>query len=345
MNPRKRGPILFWFALATMVVALGALAVVDLAGASVAPSAYPATVLGLSAAFLLLGSFFGRAGGLILVGLLAAAATVGATFADHWDPHREVVRPVSAAGVASSYTMGVGETIVDLTDVRDPQSLDGRLITVTGNLGHLEVDVPNDMTVVARTHVTGAGGINAFGRDGGGVDTRLTAVHTAGPHAARLTLDITLHIGGIDVHTEPALRKLTMTDYQTEPLEPFSEPGDAEPGPVTGRPARLASTPSTSCTWSWAWRSPASWSSGLSSRAVPPAPPTCGGCCRSRGWRPVSPGWSRPRRACADRATRAARRAPGSPRCPGPGRSRRSTRSSCGAGLSRIRRTRDGRRR
>ena len=206
VNPRKRGPILFWFALATMVVAVGALAVVDLAGAAVAPSAYPATVLGLSAAFLLLGSFFGRAGGLILVGLMAAAATVGTTFADHWDPHREVVRPVSAAGVANSYTMNVGETVVDLTEVRDPQSLDGRVITVTGGLGHLEVDVPSDMTVVARTHVTGAGGINAFGHDGGGVDTRLTAVHTAGPDAARLTLDITLHIGGIDVHDEPVLR-------------------------------------------------------------------------------------------------------------------------------------------
>jgi predicted membrane protein len=102
--------------------------------------------------------------------------------------------------------MDVGETIVDLTEVRDPQSLDGRVITVTGSLGHLEVDVPADMNVVARTHVTGAGGINAFGRDGGGVDTRLTAVHTAGPDAARLTIDVTLHIGGIDVHAEPVLR-------------------------------------------------------------------------------------------------------------------------------------------
>ena len=42
VNPRKRGPVLFWFALALMAVALGALGVVDLAGAHVAPSAYPA---------------------------------------------------------------------------------------------------------------------------------------------------------------------------------------------------------------------------------------------------------------------------------------------------------------
>ena len=79
VNPRKKGPILFWFALAVMAVAVGVLGVVDLAGASVAPSAYPALMLALTGGFLLLGAFWGRAGGLIVVGLLAAAATAGAT--------------------------------------------------------------------------------------------------------------------------------------------------------------------------------------------------------------------------------------------------------------------------
>src|SRR4029077_20983841 len=79
VNPRRKGPILFWFAAAVMAVGLGVLGVVDLAGASVAPSAYPALVLALSGVFLLIGAFWGRAGGLILVGLLAAGATAGAT--------------------------------------------------------------------------------------------------------------------------------------------------------------------------------------------------------------------------------------------------------------------------
>ena len=100
-NPRKKGPILFWFALAVMAVALGVLGIADLAGADVAPSAYPATVLGLSAAFLLLGTFFGRAGGIILVGLVAAAVTVGTTVADKWDPHSTTVVPTSAAAGAA----------------------------------------------------------------------------------------------------------------------------------------------------------------------------------------------------------------------------------------------------
>ena len=190
-----------------MAVGLGVLGVVDLAGASVAPSAYPALVLALSGVFLLVGAFWGRAGGLILVGLLAAGATAGATIGDQWDPHTTTVVPAQAAEVQSTYSMDVGELVVDLSEVRDPQALNGREITVTGNVGHLDIRVPADVTVVANTHVTGVGGINAFDRDGGGIDTDLTAVHSAGPGAPRLTLDVELHVGGIDVHTEPNFRR------------------------------------------------------------------------------------------------------------------------------------------
>ena len=207
MNPRKKGPILFWFALAVMTVALGILGVVDLAGASVAPSAYPALVLALSGGFLLLGAFWGRAGGLILIGLVAAMVTAGVTFGDQWDPHSTTVVPTDSAQVQSSYSMDVGELVVDLTGVRDPKTLDGREITVDGNVGHLDVQVPDDVTVVAHTHVTGVGGISAFDRKGGGVDTTLTAVHSGGPGAPRIVIDVDLHVGGIDVHAEPNLRR------------------------------------------------------------------------------------------------------------------------------------------
>jgi phage shock protein PspC (stress-responsive transcriptional regulator) len=202
VNPRKKGPILFWFALAVMAVALGGLGIADLAGADVAPSAYPATALGLSAAFLLVGSFFGRAGGIILVGLIAAAVTVGTTVADRWDPHSTTVVPTSSAQVEPLYTMDVGEIRLDLTGVRDPEALDGRTIHLTGNVGHIEVLVPAGVSVVSNNDVTGIGGINAFGRDGGGIDTTVTAAHSAGVGAPHLTIDTDLHIGGIDVHVD-----------------------------------------------------------------------------------------------------------------------------------------------
>jgi phage shock protein PspC (stress-responsive transcriptional regulator) len=202
VNPRKKGPILFWFALAVMTVAVGVLGVVDLAGASVAPSAYPALVLALSGVFLVIGAFWGRAGGIVLVGLLAAAGTAGATIGDRWDPHSTTVTPAVAAELQSSYSMDAGELVLDLSGVSDPRSLDGREISVTGDVGHLDIRVPDDVTVVANTHVTGIGGISAFGRDGGGVDTELTSIHSGGPGAPRLTIDADLHVGQIDVHAD-----------------------------------------------------------------------------------------------------------------------------------------------
>jgi phage shock protein PspC (stress-responsive transcriptional regulator) len=201
VNPRKRGPILFWYALAVMAVALGSLGIANLAGADVAPSAYPATVLGLSAVFLLVGSFFGRAGGIILVGLLAAAVTVGTTIADRWDPHRTTVDPASSSDVRGSYRMDVGDLVLDLSDVSDPQDLDGRTIYVDGRVGHLDIRVPEDVTVVANTRVTGVGGSSVFGQDDGGIDTIVDTTHDAGPGAPRLVIDARLHVGQIDVHT------------------------------------------------------------------------------------------------------------------------------------------------
>jgi phage shock protein PspC (stress-responsive transcriptional regulator) len=201
VNPRRKGPILFWFALAVMAVAVGVLGVVDLAGASVAPSAYPALVLALSGAFLLLGAFWGRAGGIILVGLLAAGATVGATIGDQWDPHREVVRPVSSAAVQSSYHLDAGNLVVDLSHVTDPDALDGRTVHVSGGVGHLDITVPTGVNVVTHASISGPGGINAFGQDSGGVDTAVDTVHRAGPGAPTLTIDADLHIGAIDLAT------------------------------------------------------------------------------------------------------------------------------------------------
>jgi hypothetical protein len=201
VNPRKKGPILFWFALAVMAVAIGVLGVVDLAGANVAPSAYPATVLGVSAVFLLIGAFFGRAGGIILVGLLAYAVTTGATIADRWNVDRTVARPTTIAQVQDSYQMDSGELVVDLGRIA-PQDLDGRTITVTGDIGHLDIRVPHGLNVVAHLDIDGPGGMNVFGQDEGGIGHSMDTTHYVGPNAPTLTIDAELDLGGIDLHTE-----------------------------------------------------------------------------------------------------------------------------------------------
>src|SRR5690606_37492588 len=76
-DPRRRGPILFWFALALIALSLGVLGTVDLAGVAVAPSAYPALAMAISATMLVLGAFWGRAGGILFIALVSAVTTVG----------------------------------------------------------------------------------------------------------------------------------------------------------------------------------------------------------------------------------------------------------------------------
>ena len=58
-NPRKRGPILFFFTLALIALAEGVLGVVDLAGVDVADGAYPALALGVIAVMLVVGLVLG----------------------------------------------------------------------------------------------------------------------------------------------------------------------------------------------------------------------------------------------------------------------------------------------
>src|SRR5690606_37889913 len=98
-DPRRRGPILFWFTLALIALALGVLGTIDLAGVAVADSAYPALAMTTAAAVLVLGSFWGRAGGVILIALVAAFTTLGVTAAEHAGDKEVVHTPASASEV------------------------------------------------------------------------------------------------------------------------------------------------------------------------------------------------------------------------------------------------------
>jgi phage shock protein PspC (stress-responsive transcriptional regulator) len=197
-HPRKRGPILFWFTLALAALGIGVLGIVDLAGAGVADSAYPALVVAICGVMLLVGAFYGRPGGIILVGLVAAIAMAGATAGSRWED-RVVRTPDSAAQVQARYEIGAGELILDLTDVSDLQALDGRTIEVRAGVGSIEVKLPPGVDVEVSANV-GLGDAEVFGdrQDGGGVD--ITGSHDGGVNVPDLHLDIELGLGEIDVN-------------------------------------------------------------------------------------------------------------------------------------------------
>ncbi len=149
--------------MALAALGIGVLGLVDTAGLAVPGSAYPALVLTTIGAMLVVGAFYGRAGGLILAGLVAAVATLGATAGDRVDAAQVDSRPQTAAEVFPSYDLWAGEIVLDLTEVQDLDELDGRTIRLDATLGEIRVLVPTDLDVVAQATIRTAGSTDLFG--------------------------------------------------------------------------------------------------------------------------------------------------------------------------------------
>lgn len=202
VDPRRRGPLLFPFTLALTVLALGVVGTVDLAGADVVPSAYPATVLGVVGLMLVVGAFFGRAGGLILVGLVAALATALTSVVGDDDIGEIRETPRSAAALDAAYRLGVGDMVIDLTDIPAAQltALDERRLELDNRVGHIRVIVPDtglDVDVDAQII---AGEVVLF--DNGKSDTSEKASHDGGDDTPTLTIEADMFLGQIEVLTE-----------------------------------------------------------------------------------------------------------------------------------------------
>jgi phage shock protein PspC (stress-responsive transcriptional regulator) len=199
-DPRKSGPILFWFTLALVTLAMGTLGMIDVGGADIAASAYPALATAIAGLMLLVGAFYGRAGGIIALGLLTATALAGTTVGEHVDGQHSVIRPTTSAELSDTYSQAAGELVVDLSAVADPVALDGRRITLEQGAGRIEVVVPDTVDVVTTASV-GAGNIGTFGatREGLGID--VTNRHDVPNERATLTLDVQMGVGEILIHT------------------------------------------------------------------------------------------------------------------------------------------------
>lgn len=198
-NPRRNGPILFWFTLALVTFSEGVLGTADLAGAGVPDSAYPALAVGLIGLMLVLGSFLGRAGGLILAGLLATVVLTGLTISDRWDGENLRETPTRASAVSGPYRVDAGELVLDLRNVADPGNLDGRTIRVEGGVGHLEVILPARLDARVLAEVNGPGDIDVFGQNSNGIDIDLTRSYDGGDDVPAITIDAELGVGQIEV--------------------------------------------------------------------------------------------------------------------------------------------------
>jgi phage shock protein PspC (stress-responsive transcriptional regulator) len=199
----KYGPSLFLPTLAVIAVALGALRVWELADHHVVNDAYPALALAITGAALVFGAWVGRAGAVIWLAIFAGIAMAVTNVADNVGS--TVERPLTAATVQSSYDLGVGRLVLDLSDVADPGELDGRTITLDGNIGQLKVIVPAEVNVTASADISGGGRIEMFGQTDDGDNPDLTLNHIgsqAEPGAVRLIIKTDLDFGNIYITEE-----------------------------------------------------------------------------------------------------------------------------------------------
>jgi len=202
-DARRRGPLLFWFTMALALVGVAFVATVDLAGWDAPASAYPAAVLAACGVMLLVGAFYGRAGGLIFVGLVAALATLAAMAIQDFSAGQIDAHPTTAAGVHSEYSVGAGEIILDLSDLdrAELEKLDGRTIEADVRFGHILVQVPEGIDVDVDSTIEGGGESVLFGDR---TDGSAEASHDAADRDPDLNLDLKVFFGQIEVETKEA---------------------------------------------------------------------------------------------------------------------------------------------
>lgn len=198
-RPRER-PRLLGLTLAVIAIAVGVVWVLDeTVVGQMQPSVYPVTALGIIAAALLMGTWYGRSRFLILLGLIASAATLVTVVIGPGPYGERIYRPATADAVRSTYQHGAGRIVVHLENVADVRALDGRTLTVDSSVGQVEVIVPSSVDATIHAHVRGGEirGATATNRLGDGEEeASITPVDTPAPD---VTIDIDLRYGQIDL--------------------------------------------------------------------------------------------------------------------------------------------------
>ncbi|WP_328527273.1 PspC domain-containing protein [Nocardioides sp. NBC_00368] len=210
---RRRPPLLFGRAVAVAAIEVGVLGLVDVAGwAQVPASAYPAALLAVFGGFLVLGAFWGRAGGLIFLGLVSLAA-LPLTMIDmsNLETGSSIeIHPRSVAALETSYVVDAGAIVVDLSAI-DPKTLDGHDLDITSSFGEITVIVPDDATVAAEATLGALGEAQVFDETRSGLGGFVLArTHVAGEEGSEpgLTDDADLHLtatadlGAINIYEE-----------------------------------------------------------------------------------------------------------------------------------------------
>ncbi|HEX3005017.1 MAG TPA: PspC domain-containing protein [Angustibacter sp.] len=196
-QPPRPTSHLFGLTVSVALIALGLLAAFDVAGAQPPDGAYPALALTVVGLGLVLGTWFGRARGLVFWGIVLSLATLVGSVAGHARGLNDnavdqtvTVSTVSALPTDDRY--GAGQVEYDLTGL----DLSGQTATMDAQIGFGEivVVVPPDLDVVLDAR-TGVGGLTLFGSDTGGLNQHRQRTDYGADGPGGGTLDLTLYAG------------------------------------------------------------------------------------------------------------------------------------------------------
>jgi phage shock protein PspC (stress-responsive transcriptional regulator)/predicted membrane protein len=197
--PREPRPpsILGRITVAVGFITLGVLAFIDNVGAADIDFRHylgaAMTVIGLG---LLVGSLFGRARGLIVVGVIMVPALLVSPVAD-MDFGANDIRyaPTSVADIQPEYELDLGSMMLDLRDV----DFEGADVVVNARigLGELVVIVPDDVAVQAYGEV-GMGSVDVLGSSSGGIG-EIALDRSAPGEVGSITVDARADIGRVEI--------------------------------------------------------------------------------------------------------------------------------------------------
>ena len=188
-------------ALALLALGLSVRGLYGATGGADAAAAYPAHALALVGLLLVVGAFVGRPGGLVLLGLVSAVALLVTAVVDpaYSGPREVELRPTSAASLDGTYHVPSGRIELDLTEVGDPATLDGRTFDLSVGAGEVVVVVPRSVEVEYDAAVDFGGMVEAAGRTADGWSPELSGrIGPADPEAT-LALHLAADFGHLQV--------------------------------------------------------------------------------------------------------------------------------------------------
>jgi hypothetical protein len=196
-KPPKQRSVLGRITFSLICLALATLGAVDLLGNSVPGTVYFAAALGVTGLGLVIGTWFGRARGLIALGILLALVTsaVGAGSRISGDEgwNKPVIwAPASATELQGTYQAPRGDATLDLRKIDFTDRHDGILVKL--GAGTLRVLLPPNVDVTVDSHV-GVGNSRILGEDADGLGLSRSVIDGGADGTGGGTLGLNLDLG------------------------------------------------------------------------------------------------------------------------------------------------------